>query len=189
MFKNVIALNNVKLYNYDKANNTFIMVNNQVLNFNDKTFYYFKVDETHKLFRNEFDGKYILFSVYGCYPKILDNTLLTSVRSNSYVDTATHYYCHILKVSANVSNFKNGTRLHGFENNIDDTTYFDKIPLTNEMVHYDNGIIKESRIITRYKSLQTNPENWDKIHMDILEENINTREVQYLNKGGHHDKY
>ena len=93
------------------------------------------------------------------------------------------------------------SKLKGFSRIIDDNEYFSKIPLINQLTHFDNGIIYSSDYIveTSYdQERQAYPvkfpdhvkildlqKNWDKFDLDILVNELENHVVKMAGGKGH----
>ena len=93
------------------------------------------------------------------------------------------------------------SKLKGFYRVIDDNNYFSKIPLINQLTHFDNGILYSSdyMIETSYdKEQQTYPvnfpehvkmldltKNWDKFKLDIHVNQLENSIVKMVGGEGH----
>ena len=95
------------------------------------------------------------------------------------------------------------SKLKGFSRVIDDNEYFSKIPLINQLTHFDNGIIYSSdyMVETSYdQERQAYPvhfpdrvkildlqKNWDKFDLDILVNELENHVVKMAGGKGHND--
>ena len=93
------------------------------------------------------------------------------------------------------------SKLKGFSRVIDDNEYFSKIPLINQLTHFDNGILYSSDYIikTSYdQERQAYPvnfpdhvkildlqKNWDKFDLDILVNELENHVVKMAGGKGH----
>ena len=93
------------------------------------------------------------------------------------------------------------SKLKGFSRVIDDNEYFSKIPLINQLTHFDNGILYSSDYIveTSYdQERQAYPvhfpghvkifdlqKNWDKFDLDILVNELENHVVKMVGGEGH----
>ena len=93
------------------------------------------------------------------------------------------------------------SKLKGFSRVIDDNDYFSKIPLINQLTHFDNGILYSSDYIieTSYDNeRQAYPvnfpdhvkildlqKNWDKFDLDILVNELENHIVKMAGGEGH----
>lgn len=93
------------------------------------------------------------------------------------------------------------SKLKGFSRVIDDNEYFSKIPLINQLTHFDNGILYSSDYIveTSYdQERQAYPvkfpnhvkildlqKNWDKFDLDILVNELENHVVKMAGGEGH----
>ena len=95
------------------------------------------------------------------------------------------------------------SKLKGFSRVIDDNEYFSKIPLINQLTHFDNGILYSSdyMIETSYnQERQAYPvhfpnhvkmldlqKNWGKFDLDILVNELENHVVKMVGGKGHND--
>ena len=93
------------------------------------------------------------------------------------------------------------SKLKGFSRVIDDNEYFSKIPLINQLTHFDNGILYSSDyIIETIYNLERQPypvhfpdhvkildlqKNWDKFDLDILVNELENHVVKMSGGEGH----
>ena len=93
------------------------------------------------------------------------------------------------------------SKLKGFSRVIDDNEYFSKIPLINQLTHFDNGILYSSDYMlkTSYdKERQAYPvnfpdhvkildlqKNWDKFDLDILVNELENHIIKMAGGEGH----
>ena len=93
------------------------------------------------------------------------------------------------------------SKLKGFSRVIDDNEYFSKIPLINQLTHFDNGILYSSDYMfeTSYdQERQSYPvnfpdhvkildlqKNWDKFDLDILVNELENHVVKMAGGEGH----
>ena len=93
------------------------------------------------------------------------------------------------------------SKLKGFSRVIDDNEYFSKIPLINQLTHFDNGILYSSDYIieTRYDQerqaypvhfpdhvkILDLPKNWDKFNLEISVNELEKPIVKMAGGEGH----
>ena len=103
----------------------------------------------------------------------------------------------------NLEKLNSKSKLKGFSRVIDDNEYFSKIPLINQLTHFDNGILYSSDYImeTSYdQERQAYPvhfpdrvkildlqKNWDKFDLDILVNELENHVVKMAGGKGHND--
>lgn len=87
----------------------------------------------------------------------------------------------IVGVYHSLERLNSKSKLKGFARVIDDNNYFSAIPLINELIHWDNGVLvsSEHRLTTVYGG------NWDKVKID-LEVSYNTTERVKMTGGAGH---
>lgn len=79
----------------------------------------------------------------------------------------------IVGIYYSIEKLKSKSKLKGFSRVIDDNNYFSQIPLINELVHWDNGVLVSSvhSIKTRFG------DEWDKLKLNLtVSYNGETRE-------------
>lgn len=73
------------------------------------------------------------------------------------------------------------SKLKGFSRVIDDNNYFSAIPLINELVHWDNGVLvsSEHRLTTVYG------DSWDNFNISLAVSYDGTKRVKMTGGAGH----
>lgn len=134
---------------------------------NTNQLYYFKNNSDY-IFPKEFNGKYILCRLYRVFPSDLSDMgnpwiPMTGGEPTQYTCNYWFYvidkYDTITDMQNSKGEFEKVRYLHGFNDVVNDNKYFSKIPEINELEHWDNGIISNSKVTANYE-LNENPDEW-----------------------------
>lgn len=129
--------------------------------------YYFK-NETEYIFPKAWKNKFLLVRLYSVYPSANDDlgNPWKPKQGEEITEYTVTYWFYVIGLydDENVFYDKNGVLshapvLHGFRNVIDDNNYYSSIPLINEIIHRDNGIISHLDVSVTYE-LNKNPDLW-----------------------------
>lgn len=126
--------------------------------------YYFKNVFPYRL-PSDWNNRIILCRLYRVYPSDLSNEdegIWLSLTGGEVTQFTALYWCYIEGVFDYESEVLNYSKLSKFKNVVDDNKYFDKIPLINEITHWDNGIV--SHVTYRVDAATSGePDEWDSI--------------------------
>lgn len=123
--------------------------------------YYFQNTQVN-IFPKIWNKRWIMGRLIRCFPSStskLDSTWLSS-DAGSQTEYTGMYEFHFLNAFDYENELLEKTVLHGFRDVVNDNRYVDKIPLVNEIIHHDNGIISHSQVTLKHY-LNEDVNKWD----------------------------
>lgn len=159
-------INGLRVVAYIDYLNKMIAINLPIKKPEVGRLYYFKNEKEH-IFPRSWYNKFILVRLYAMYPSGEDDlgNPWIPVHGETITQYTVNYWFYVLNVYDDESVFyKNGVMTHvpylkGFRDVVNDNNYYAKMPLINEVTHWDNGIVSNSKVTVDYK-LAENPDNW-----------------------------
>ena len=196
-------LSQIKILSYDSTLNMLTLHGfNGAFPVSPDGFYYFR-KETNRL--QSLSGLYLKLQPIRFYYATNQGLKWSvySVANLQDIDTQAIIFAtfKIIGTYYSLEKLNSKSKLKGFSRVIDDNDYFSKIPLINQLTHFDNGILYSSDYMlkTSYdQERQAYPvnfpdhvkildlqKNWDKFDLDILVNELENHMVKMAGGKGH----